>query len=79
VKHIWHLYATHAFRNCVAMLTVGLVLAPSVSALQPWRPHIRDAARYADGRAGGISFGVRTRLGLRARGVGDGALGARGR
>jgi Beta-lactamase enzyme family len=52
------------------MLTVGLVLAPSVSALQPWRPHIRDAARYADGRAGGISFGVRTRLGLRGVGVG---------
>ena len=51
------------------MLTLALVLAPSASALQPWRPHTRDAARYADSRAGGISFGVRTSRGLRGVGV----------
>jgi Beta-lactamase enzyme family len=30
-----------------------------------WTPHIREAASYAAGRAGGISFGVRTDRGLR--------------
>jgi Beta-lactamase enzyme family len=53
----------------VALLTAALVLAPSASALDPWRPHIRDAARYADSRAGGVSFGVRTGRMLRGVGV----------
>ena len=37
--------------------------------LRPWRPHVRAAAAYAAGRAGGISFGVRTAHGLRGIGV----------
>jgi hypothetical protein len=45
----------------VALLLVGA--APATAAT--WRPHIREAARYADSRAGGISFGVRTARGLR--------------
>jgi len=53
----------------VALLTVSLVLAPPASALRPWRPHIRDAAHYAASRAGSVSFGVRTRHGLRGVGV----------
>jgi hypothetical protein len=69
VKHISGIYATPAFRNCVALLTVSLALAPPASALRPWRPHIRDAAHYAAARAGGVSFGVRTGHGLRGVGV----------
>jgi hypothetical protein len=38
-------------------------------ALHPWRAHVLHAARYADSRAGGISFGVRTSRGLRGVGV----------
>ena len=60
------IYATSACRIYVALLTVGLVAAPSAHA---WKPHTRQAASYAATRAGGISFGVRTEHGLRGVGV----------
>jgi hypothetical protein len=50
------------------MLTVALSAAgPAVAS--PWRPHVKDAARYASARAGTVSFGVRTSAGLRGVGV----------
>ena len=56
----------------MALLTVavGAAAAPAADgALQAWRPHVRDAAVYAAGRAGHVSFGVRTTRGLRGVGV----------
>jgi Beta-lactamase enzyme family len=56
----------------LALLTVVLagIASPSAQArLKPWHPHVREAARYAADRAGGVSFGVRTRGGLRGVGV----------
>jgi hypothetical protein len=56
----------------VLLLTVGLALVPAASGasrLRPWHPHIHEAAAYAATRAGGVSFGVRTRQGLRGVGV----------
>jgi hypothetical protein len=44
-----------------------LLVAPAAAAT--WRPHVREAARYAETRAGGVSFGVRTERGLRGVGV----------
>jgi hypothetical protein len=75
------IYATPAFRIYVALLTVALyvaaapagnaVAAPTAdAALRPWRAHVREAREYAQTRAGQISFGVRTRRGLRGVGVG---------
>jgi beta-lactamase family protein len=72
VKHTAAIYATSACRIYVALLTLALagVAAPAADgALRPWRAHVRDAAEYAAGRAGGISFGVRTEDGLRGVGV----------
>jgi hypothetical protein len=57
----------------VTLLTLGAVAAPAAHAsvtLTPWRAHIREAAAYTAGRAGSVSFGVRTRDGLRGVGVG---------
>ena len=60
----------------MALLTVALCGAapPPASgaaeaALRPWRAHVREAREYAQTRAGEISFGVRTRRGLRGVGV----------
>jgi hypothetical protein len=56
----------------VTLLTLGAVAAPAAQAstrLTPWRAHVREAAAYAAGRAGAVSFGVRTRHGLRGVGV----------
>ena len=52
----------------MALLTVALatgVAAAPAAAFKPWRAHIRSAADYAATRSGGVSFGVRTRHGLR--------------
>jgi hypothetical protein len=52
----------------VTLLTVaaaGLAAPAADAALRPWRAHVRDAADYAAGRAGDVSFGVRTKDGLR--------------
>jgi hypothetical protein len=72
LKHIGRIYATPAFRIYVALLTVALCAAPAAAAagpLRPWRAHVREAREYAQTRAGAISFGVRTRRGLRGVGV----------
>ena len=56
----------------MALLTVVLagVAAPAAdAALRPWRAHVGDARDYAATRAGHVSFGVRTRQGLRGVGV----------
>jgi len=64
----------------VALVTVALcgagaatadaaLRATADTALRPWRAHVRDAAEYAADRAGSVSFGVRTRDGLRGIGV----------
>jgi hypothetical protein len=56
----------------VALLTVALCSgAPAAAAAAPkaWRAHVREAREYAQTRAGDISFGVRTRRGLRGVGV----------
>jgi Beta-lactamase enzyme family len=56
----------------VALLTLGAFAAPVADAstrLTPWRAHVREAAAYAAGRAGTVSFGVRTRYGLRGVGA----------
>ena len=61
-----------AYRISAALLTAALigVAAPAAdAALRPWRAHVREAAEYAATRAGGVSFGLRTRGGLRGRGV----------
>jgi hypothetical protein len=52
----------------VALLTVALCMAPAAAA-GTWRAHIGEAREYAASRAGGVSFGVRTRHGLRGIGV----------
>jgi len=82
VKHTIANYATPALRIYVASLTVaiagGVATHSAASAVagdraarmpHPWRAHIREAASFAAGRAGTISFGVRTRRGLRGVGV----------
>jgi beta-lactamase family protein len=54
------------------VLTLVLCGAPAAAAaapLRPWRAHIGEAGAYAQTRAGDISFGVRTRRGLRGVGV----------
>jgi hypothetical protein len=43
---------------------MALLLA-SPAAAAPWRAHVREAGRYAEQRAGEVSFGVRTQRGLR--------------
>ena len=56
----------------MALVTVALCAtsgAAADAALRPWRAHVRDAAEYAADRAGSVSFGVRTRDGLRGIGV----------
>jgi hypothetical protein len=51
---------------CVTLLTV----APAAPAAgRPWHAHVKAAREYAETRAGQISFGVRTRHGLRGVGV----------
>jgi hypothetical protein len=71
LKHSFGIYATPAFRIYVALLTVALcgTAAAPAAALKPWRAHVREAREYADARSGQISFGVRTRHGLRGVGV----------
>jgi beta-lactamase class A len=80
LKHTEPIYATPAFRIYVALLTVALcatAAAPAASgapqgadaAFRLWRAHVREAREYAEARAGQISFGVRTRRGLRGVGV----------
>jgi hypothetical protein len=72
VKHRFRIYATPSFRIYVTLLTLGAVAAPAAHAstrLTPWHAHVREAAAYAAGRAGTVSFGVRTRHGLRGVGV----------
>ncbi len=49
----------------MVLLTVGLLAALPPAASGAWRPHVREAREYAAARAGEISFGVRTRRGLR--------------
>jgi beta-lactamase family protein len=44
-------------------------LAEASPQFRPWHPHIRQAAAYAATRAGAISFGARTRRGLRGVGL----------
>jgi Beta-lactamase enzyme family len=55
-------------RIAAGVVLVSLVGAAPASAA-PWRAHVREAQRYADGRAGEISFGVRTARGLHGVGV----------
>jgi hypothetical protein len=51
-------------------LALCAAAAPAAEAAsRPWRAHVRDAAEYAAARAGTVSFGVRTRHGLRGVGV----------
>ena len=52
----------------MALITVALCVAPAAVA-GTWRPHIGDARKYAAARSGSVSFGVRTRNGLRGIGV----------
>ena len=65
------IYATPALRIYVALLTVGLAaIAPGAEArLRAWHPHVQAAREYAEARAGVVSFGVRTRRGLRGVGT----------
>ena len=54
------------------LVTLAVVEAPAAVAstpLRPWRAHVREAEAYAATRAGTVSFGVRTRHGLRGVGV----------
>jgi hypothetical protein len=53
----------------VAVAFAGVAAPAAAAALRPWHPHVREAARYAAARAGGVSFGVRTNGGLRGVGV----------
>ena len=53
----------------VTLATVGAPAAGASPDLRPWRAHIHEAAAYAAQRAGTVSFGVRTRRGLRGVGV----------
>jgi hypothetical protein len=69
LKHSSRIYATPAFRIYVALLTVALV-APVGAAAGTWHAHLREARQYAEGRAGEISFGIRTPRGLRGVDVG---------
>ena len=72
MKHTSANNATLALRICVLLLTLAVVEAPAASAstpVRPWYAHVREAAAYAATRAGGVSFGVRTRRGLRGVGV----------
>jgi hypothetical protein len=56
-----------------APLVAGARPPQAHAALRPWRAHIREARQWSETRAGQVSFGVRTRQGLRgmdvARGV----------
>ncbi len=73
MKHKLQIYATSSFRIYATLLTLGAVAAPAAQAstrLTPWRAHVREAAAYAADRAGTVSFGIRTRYGLRGVGVG---------
>jgi beta-lactamase class A len=65
---------------CVALLAGLVATAPAAESttvpvaapaakLRPWRPHVAAARAYAESRAGQVSFGVRTRRGLRGMGV----------
>jgi hypothetical protein len=62
------------FKHIIALSAIAFFIATPAPAAQavrldPWHPHVRDAARYAQTRAGWISFGVRTERGLRGVGV----------
>jgi hypothetical protein len=52
----------------VALITVALCVAPAAAA-GTWRAHVGEARQYAAARSGSVSFGVRTRNGLRGIGV----------
>jgi hypothetical protein len=72
VKHTSATYATPTLRNYVVLVTLAVaagVAVPPPASAAPWRPHVREAAAYAHGRAGNVSFGVRTRHRLRGVGV----------
>ena len=50
-------------KRCLALAALALALAPAAHAAQPppgWEPHVDSAADYAGGRAGTVSFAVRT-------------------
>jgi hypothetical protein len=51
-------------RIYLASVTLALLIAAPATAA-PWRAHVREAARYAEQRAGEVSFGVRTTRGVR--------------
>jgi hypothetical protein len=68
LKHSPAIYATPTLRIYVAVLTVALCGAPAAVA-GTWRAHIGEAREYAASRSGSVSFGVRTRDGLRGIGV----------
>ena len=53
----------------MTLVTVALVILAAPASASAWKPHVRDAAAYAAARAGTVSFGVRTRAGLRGVGV----------
>jgi len=56
-------------RAAVIVLLLALAAAPAAAAAAPWRPDIRDAAAYANGRHGVIAFAVRTKTRLLGRGL----------
>src|SRR5829696_1272102 len=68
LKHSRAIYATPTLRIYVALITVALCVAPAAVA-GTWRAQIGDARKYAAARSGSVSFGVRTRNGLRGIGV----------
>jgi hypothetical protein len=53
-------------RLAVAVLLVALA-APATAAAERWRPDVAGAAAWADGRAGSVSFAIRTPERLRGR------------
>lgn len=56
-------------RLLVATLLVALVAPASAGAAERWRPDVDGAAEWAQGRAGAITFAVRTKERLRGRGL----------
>jgi beta-lactamase family protein len=49
----------------VTVALLGALATPAGAAPRPWRAHIGEAREYVAGRAGHVSFGVRTPRGLR--------------
>jgi beta-lactamase class A len=47
-------------RTLVILAASAALVAPAQANAAPWRPHVRDAIRYATHRGGVISFAVRT-------------------